>query len=163
MTCACALTTYLEEQIAGSDAWPPRRRDALVGTLRTKPGLFRLLRRTKAGLLRLDRAAASREAKLGGKWLLRTSNASLTAEDPAAAYKQLYQVERGWRDLRGAARPGAASARSSSACTSCPSRAARAGSCGAHARPPASARSFAALELPEPPLFSAFEVAPTPD
>lgn len=98
------LLAYLEEQIAGSDSWPQRRRDELVGTLRTTPGLYRLLRRTKAGLLRLDRAAASREARRDGKWLLRTSDETLTAEDLALAYKQLYQVERGWRDLKGALR-----------------------------------------------------------
>jgi IS4 transposase len=96
------LVAYLEEQIAGSDEWPQRRRDELVGTLRTRPGLFRLLRRTKQGLLRFDRAAIEREARLDGKWLLRTSDESLTAADLAAAYRQLYQVERGWRDMKGA-------------------------------------------------------------
>ena len=96
------LAAYLEEQIAGSDSWPQRRRDELVGTLRTKPGLHRLLRRTKQGLLRLDRAAVKREQRLDGKWLLRTSDESLTAEDLALAYRQLYQVERGWRDMKGA-------------------------------------------------------------
>ena len=96
------LVAYLEEQIAGSDEWPARRRDELVGTLRTRPALLRLLRRTKQGLLRLDRAAIGREARLDGKWLLRTSDESLSAADLAAAYKQLYQVERGWRDMKGA-------------------------------------------------------------
>ena len=38
------LVRYLEEQIAGSDSWPQRRRDELVGTLRTRPGLAPLLR-----------------------------------------------------------------------------------------------------------------------
>jgi len=98
------LVAYLEEQIAGSDEWSRRRRDELVGTLRTRPGLARLLRRTKEGLLRLDRAAIAREAKLDGKWLLRTSDETLTAADLAAAYRQLYQVERGWRDMKGALR-----------------------------------------------------------
>lgn len=98
------LVRYLEEQIAGSDAWPQHRRDELVGALRTTPALYRLLRRTRQGLLRLDRAAAAREARLDGKWLLRTSDESLTAEDLALAYKQLYQVERGWRDMKGALR-----------------------------------------------------------
>ena len=96
------LVAYLEEQIAGSDEWPRRRRDELLGTLRTRPALYRLLRRTREGLLRLDRAAIKREARLDGKWLLRTSDETLTAADLAAAYRQLYQVERGWRDLKGA-------------------------------------------------------------
>ena len=98
------LIAYLESQIAGSDAWPRARRDELVGALRTRPALYRLLRRTKDGKLRLDRAAIKRDARLDGKWLLRTSDETLSAADLAAAYKQLYQVERGWRDMKGALR-----------------------------------------------------------
>ena len=98
------LVAYLESQIAGSDAWPRVRRDELFGALRTRPGLFRLLRRTKEGKLRLDRAAVAREERLDGKLLLRTSDETLSAADLALAYKQLYQVERGWRDLKGALR-----------------------------------------------------------
>jgi Transposase DDE domain len=98
------LVAYLEGQIAGSDAWPRVRRDELVGTLRTRPALYRLLRRTKEGRLRLDRAAVAREERLDGKWLLRTSDETLSAVDLAVAYRQLYQVERGWRDLKGALR-----------------------------------------------------------
>ena len=94
------LIEHLEGLIAGSDAWPDRRRDELVGSLKGKPGLRRLLRRTKSGLLRIDRAAAQREAHYDGKWLLGTSDLTLTAEDLAAAYKQLLAVERGWRDCK---------------------------------------------------------------
>ncbi|MGB8382699.1 MAG: hypothetical protein WCG47_15895 [Dermatophilaceae bacterium] len=43
--------------------------------------------------------AAACEAHLDGKWLLRTSDTTLTAEDLADAYKQLTAVEAGWRDL----------------------------------------------------------------
>jgi hypothetical protein len=96
------LLAYLEGQIAGSDGWPRARRDELVGALRTRPALYRLLRRTKEGKLRLDRAAIKREERLDGKWLLRTSDETLSAADLAVAYRQLYQVERGWRDLKGA-------------------------------------------------------------
>lgn len=96
------LTTHLEQLIAGSDAWTTSRRSEFVGSLMNKPGLRRCLRRTKSGLLRIDAAGAKRESHLGGKWLLRTSDATLTPEDLAAAYKQLLQVERGWRDMKGA-------------------------------------------------------------
>ena len=96
------LTTHLEQLIAGSDAWTKSRRDEFVGSLKTKPGRRRYLRRTKTGLLRIDAAAAKREEHLDGKWLLRTSDVTLTAEDLAAAYKQLLAVERGWRDMKGA-------------------------------------------------------------
>ena len=96
------LVTHLETLIVGSDSWSDRRRDELVGSLKTKPGLRRYLRRTSGGLLRVDAAAVKREAHLDGKWLLRTSDTTLTADDLAAAYKQLLQVERGWRDMKGA-------------------------------------------------------------
>jgi len=94
------LIEHLCGLIDGSNAWPKRKRDEFVGSLRNKPGLRRLLRRTTAGLLRIDRAAAQREAHYDGKWLLRTSDLTLTAEDLAAAYKQLIAVERGWRDCK---------------------------------------------------------------
>lgn len=96
------LVAHLGQLIAGSDTWTARRRDELVGSLKTKPGLRRYLRRTASGLLRVDQGAIKREAHLDGKWLLRTSDTTLTPDDLAAAYKQLLAVERGWRDFKGA-------------------------------------------------------------
>ncbi len=96
------LVAHLTQLITGSDSWTERRRTEFVGSLKTKPGLRRYLRRTNGGLLRIDAAAIKRESHLDGKWLLRTSDATLTPEDLAAAYKQLLQVERGWRDMKGA-------------------------------------------------------------
>ena len=96
------LVAHLETKIAGSDAWTPRRRDEFVGSLKATPGLKRYLRRTGGGLLRIDRAAVAREAHYDGKWLLRTSDPTMTGEDLAAAYKQLLHVERGWRDMKSA-------------------------------------------------------------
>ena len=89
------LVAHLQQLISGSDSWTGRRRDELVGSLKTKPGVRRYLRRTKSGLLRVDHAAIRRESHLDGKWLLRTSDRMLTPDDLAAAYKQLLAVERG--------------------------------------------------------------------
>ena len=94
------LIEYLSGLIAGSDTGPKRKRNEVVGSLRNKPGLRRLLRRTKTGLLRIDRAAAAREARYDGKWLLRTSDQTLTPYDLADAYKQLLAVERGLARLQ---------------------------------------------------------------
>ena len=94
------LIAHLQQLIDGPDAWTRGTRDELVGSLKDKPGL----RRTGTGLLRAGRAAAAREARLDGKWLLRTNDHTLTPEDLAAAYKQLIAVERGWRDMKGALR-----------------------------------------------------------
>jgi len=96
------LVAHLESLIVGSDAWSDRRHEEFVGSLKTKPGLRRYPRCTNTGLLRGDAAAVKREQHLDGKWLLRTSDTTLTPDDLAAAYQQLLQVERGWRDMKGA-------------------------------------------------------------
>jgi hypothetical protein len=96
------LVAHLTQLIDGSDTWTPRRRDELVGSLKSRPGLRRYLRRTPSGLLRIDHAAIRREQHLDGKWLLRSSDLTLAPDDLAAAYKQLIAVERGWRDMKGA-------------------------------------------------------------
>ena len=94
------LVAQLADRISGSDELSPTRRAELRGELRTKPGLHRFLRVTAGGLLRVDHAAIKREAKLDGKFLLRTSDPSLSAEDVALGYKQLAEVEAGWRDMK---------------------------------------------------------------
>ena len=95
------LVAYLETQIAGTDEWTKSKRDELAGRLRTTPALWRLVRRLNDGRFRIDKAAIAKEEKLDGKWLLRTSDDSLTPTDLALAYKQLLEVERGWRDMKG--------------------------------------------------------------
>jgi hypothetical protein len=90
----------LRQEIHHADGLPPSKRAELYGALSTKPAYKRFLRRTKTGKLRVDRAAVARERKLDGKFLLRTSDESLTPADIAHGYKALYEVERGWRDVK---------------------------------------------------------------
>ncbi len=94
------LVAQLTGMIEGSDGWSQRRRDEFLGSLKASPGLRRYLRRDRGGRLRVDQAAIATEAKLDGKWLLRCSDPKLPAADVAAGYKQLLEVERGWRDLK---------------------------------------------------------------
>jgi len=94
------LVARLVEMIATSDKLSPLKRAELRGVIRTKPGLARYLRTTAGGLLRVDEAAVKAEAKLDGKLLLRSSDPELSAADIALGYKQLWQVERGWRDMK---------------------------------------------------------------
>jgi hypothetical protein len=63
----------------------------------TQPGLHRYLHTTPPGLLRLDAAAVATQARLDGQYLLRTADPHLSAEDIALGYKQLLEVEHGWR------------------------------------------------------------------
>jgi hypothetical protein len=90
----------LQQEIHHADKLAPSKRAELYGALSTKPAYKRLLRKTPTGKLRIDRAAVAREAKLDGKFLLRTSDESLTPADLAQGYKALYEVERGWRDVK---------------------------------------------------------------
>jgi hypothetical protein len=94
------LLAQLEETIAGSDKLPATKRAELRGVISTKPGLNRFLRVTPGGLLRTDQRAIKAEHGLDGKFLLRCSDPHLSAEDIALGYKQLLQVERGWRDMK---------------------------------------------------------------
>jgi hypothetical protein len=94
------MVELLTAKLEGSDALSKTKRAELRGKISTMPGLNRYLRVTAGGLLRIDTAAARRETHLDGKWLLRSSDPSLSAEDIAAGYKQLLEVERGWRDLK---------------------------------------------------------------
>jgi transposase len=94
------LVARLTEMIAGTDKLSQDRRAELRGVISTKPGLARFLRTTPGGLLRVDEAAVKAEEKLDGKYLLRSSDATLSAADIALGYKQLLQVERGWRDMK---------------------------------------------------------------
>src|SRR3954470_2543899 len=94
------LIAQLEELIAGSDSLPVMKRGQLRGKISTKPGLIRYLRVTPGGLLRVDKAKIKTEANLDGKYLLRCSDPHLSAADIALGYKQLLEVERGWRDMK---------------------------------------------------------------
>ena len=94
------ILARLADAIAGSDKLSQSKRSELYGALSTKPAFKRFLRKTPAGKLRIDRAAVARETKLDGKYLLRTSDETLSPEDLARGYKALYEAERGWRDLK---------------------------------------------------------------
>src|SRR5487761_1160521 len=72
----------------------------LRGKISTMPGLNRFLRVTPGGLLRIDKARIRAEENLDGKYLLRCADPQPPAEDIAAGYKQLLEVERGWRDMK---------------------------------------------------------------
>lgn len=69
--------------------------------LRDHKTLSKYLRQTKTGRLVLDREKIKGEERLDGKYLLRTSDPSLSAEDVALGYKQLLEAERSFRDLKG--------------------------------------------------------------
>jgi Transposase DDE domain len=94
------LLTQLKEMIDGTDTLSATKRAELRGVISTKPGLNRYLRVTPGGLLRIDARAVKAEENLDGKYLLRASDPKLSAADIAQGYKQLLEVERGWRNMK---------------------------------------------------------------
>ncbi len=94
------MITQLKELTGGTDKLGRDKRAELRGVISTKPGLNRYLRVTPGGLLRVDAARARAEQNLDGKYLLRTSDPKMSAEDIALGYRQLLHVERGWRDMK---------------------------------------------------------------
>jgi hypothetical protein len=94
------MLTQLSAMTGGSDKLSTDKRAELRGVISTKPGLNRYLRVTPGGLLRIDAAKIKAGENLDGKYLLRTSDPEMTAEDIALGYKQLLEVERGWRDMK---------------------------------------------------------------
>ena len=94
------MLTQLGEMIAGSGKLTQTRRAELRGVISAKPGPNRYLRLTPGGLLRIDAAAIKAEENPDGKYLLRTSDPKLPAQDTAPGYKQLLELQRGWRDLK---------------------------------------------------------------
>jgi len=54
----------------------------------------------KSGELRINRAKVRAEERPDGKYLLSSSDESLTAEEIALGYKQLLEVERAFRSLK---------------------------------------------------------------
>jgi hypothetical protein len=94
------LIAKLEETIAGSDQLSATKRAELRAKISMLPGLNRFLRVTPGGLLRVDKTKAKAEENLDGKYLLRCADSQLPAEDIALGYRQLLEVERGWRDMQ---------------------------------------------------------------
>jgi len=60
----------------------------------------RYLKQLKSGEVKIDHARVKVEEALDGKYLLSTSDDSLSAEDVALGYKQLMEVERAFRTLK---------------------------------------------------------------
>jgi hypothetical protein len=64
------------------------------------PTLGRYLKKDRRGRVAIDSAKVKSEERLDGKYLVLTSDDSLSAEDVALSYKQLAEVERAWRSLK---------------------------------------------------------------
>jgi transposase len=64
------------------------------------PTMVRYVKEFNSGKLTIDLAKLKQEEALDGKFLLSTSDESLSVEDIAVGYKQLLEVERAFRTLK---------------------------------------------------------------
>lgn len=94
------MLTKLGQPIDGTDPMSVTKRAELRGKISTMPGLYRYLRVTSSGLLRIDKAKVKTETNFDGKYLLRSSDPTLSAEDIAFGYRHLLEVERGWHAMK---------------------------------------------------------------
>lgn len=92
------LKTQRERAKGNNDEQAHHRGECALRDHRT---LGRYLRQTKTGRLVLDQAKITAEERLDGKYLLTTSDHTLSAEDVALGYRKLLQAERSFRDLKG--------------------------------------------------------------
>ena len=69
-------------------------------SLRSHGTFGRYVIQTKGGVLKLDKAKIASEELLDGKFLVSTSNMALDAADVAMGYKQLFEIERVFRDMK---------------------------------------------------------------
>jgi transposase len=60
----------------------------------------RYLRQLKTGAIKIDKGKIKEETHLDGKYIIATSDDTLTPEDVALGYKQLMEVERAFRTLK---------------------------------------------------------------
>jgi transposase len=71
-----------------------------VCALLTHRAMGRYLRQLKDGSIKIDKGKIRDEAHLDGKYIISTSDDTLTPEDIALGYKQLLEVERAFRTMK---------------------------------------------------------------
>ena len=94
------VVSKLEEELKNLSYLPSGQHTKAVCTLRSHPAYGRFLRQTKGGKLKVDRGKVKAQERLDGKYLLRTSDDTLSPEDVALGYKQLVEIEDAFRTLK---------------------------------------------------------------
>lgn len=99
-----ALLKRLEEKVESANAQIAKKKTKVHGKLacelKSNPTYGRFVRELKSGLLKIDQGAVRADEKFDGKYLLSTTDLSLTSEEVALGYKQLWCVERSFRTMK---------------------------------------------------------------
>jgi len=94
------LVERAEREIEAIGDLTGKRHTKAACALVTHRSMGRYVRELKSGKLRINKAKIAEEEKLDGKYLLSTSDDSLSAEEVALGYKQLLEVEHAFRTLK---------------------------------------------------------------
>jgi len=90
----------IEETIEALGDQKGKAHKKAVCALLSHRAMGRYIRQTKTSRLKINQAKVKEEETLDGKYLLSTSDDTLSAEDVALGYKQLMEVERAFRTLK---------------------------------------------------------------
>lgn len=90
----------LEEQLEQLKQLDQQAHTKAACRLRSHPTSGKFIRQLKNGALKLDKQAVRDAEKYDGKYLIRTSDDTISAEDVALGYKQLVDVEDAFRTLK---------------------------------------------------------------
>lgn len=90
----------IEERIKALGDQKGKAHNKAVYALLSHRTMGRYIRQTKTGRLKINQAKVREEETLDGKYLLSTSDDTLSSEDVALGYRQLMEVERAFRTLK---------------------------------------------------------------
>ncbi|QZT34737.1 IS1634 family transposase [Caldalkalibacillus thermarum TA2.A1] len=94
------LLEKLQTELDGLKQLPHETHSKAACRLRSHPSYGKYLRQLKDGTLRINKQAIRDAEKYDGKYLIRTSDDTLSPEDVALGYKQLIEVEDAFRTLK---------------------------------------------------------------
>ncbi len=90
----------IQIELDAFEKYTGKKKERMKHELLSHRSMERYIKELKSGKLKTNRAKVKEEEKLDGKYLLSTSDKSLSAEDVALGYKQLMEVERAFRTIK---------------------------------------------------------------
>jgi len=94
------ITKNLTEELKNLKQLPSQALTKASCKLRTNKVYGKYITQPKDGRLKLDKSVIEREERYDGKYLIRTSDDTLSSEDVALGYRQLADVENAFRTLK---------------------------------------------------------------
>jgi transposase len=91
---------YIAESLAANGASEKKEHTKVLCALVSHPVYGRYLKTGSNGKLKIDKGKVAAEEKLDGKYLIKTSDDTLSLSDMVLGYKQLHDIERGFRTLK---------------------------------------------------------------